>query len=150
MYLESIKNKLGSGKGKVHTGRTESVKRLKRATGGMAASFHGMNPAPVASKMPASQFKKGKRVRSKHAEGDMVPKAVHLGNFSARKISRSETPKRLGENGAGQLKVASRRLGENGAGQLKTAKKPEEHHFLGAMLGAATAIPALIDLFRKK
>jgi len=35
-------------------------------------------------------------------------------------------------------------------GHKKGKMVKREHHFLGALLGAASAIPALIDLFRKK
>jgi hypothetical protein len=34
-------------------------------------------------------------------------------------------------------------------GHKKGKMVKREHHFLGALLGAASAIPALIDLFRK-
>lgn len=98
MYLEHIKSKLGSANAKIHTGKSEVVKRLHRKKGGcitrtrhdmggiaLPPAYSGMTPAPSATKFG-------------HKKGKMVKR---------------------------------------------------EHHFLGALLGAASAIPALIDLFRK-
>jgi hypothetical protein len=109
MYLEHIKSKLGSANAKIHTGKSEVVKRLHRKKGGcitrtrhdmggiaLPPAYSGMTPAPSAGKF-----------------GSPAPSAGVFGHKKGKRVKR-------------------------------------EPHFLGTLLGAASAIPALIDLFRKK
>lgn len=79
MYLEHIKSKLGSPNAKIHTGRSEIVKRLHRKKGGCIKrtkhdmggaalpAYSGYNnmmaPAPSAAKFG---HKKGKMVKREH------------------------------------------------------------------------------------
>jgi hypothetical protein len=91
MYLERIKEKLGSTRASFHTGKSETVKKLAR--------------------------KKGVSVkRSKHAMGGDItpsPAAAKYGHKKGKRVKR-------------------------------------EHHMIGEILGAASAIPAIIDLIRSR
>lgn len=104
MYLEHIKSKLGSANSKIHTGKSEVVKRLHRKKGGCIK-------------------------RTKHdMGGPALPSPAYTGYNNTMTPAPSATK----------------------FGHKKGKMVKREHHFLGALLGAASAIPALIDLFRKK
>jgi hypothetical protein len=103
MYLEHIKSKLGSANAKIHTGKSEVVKRLHRKKGGCIK-------------------------RTKHDMGGLAaPSPAYTGYSNTMAPAPSATK----------------------FGHKKGKMVKREHHFLGALLGAASAIPALIDLFRK-
>jgi hypothetical protein len=144
MYLEQIKKKLGSTNAKVHTGGSTAVTRLKRKTGvpikrtkhamgGPALSdrYHTMRKnVPFTALMEPTTRKTGGPIkRKKHAIGGM--EGMDAGNVP---YSSMMTP----------APAVSKMPHKKG----KRVKR--EHHFLGALLGAASAIPSLIDLFRKR
>ncbi len=129
MYLERIKNKLGSTHAKISTGKSKTVKRLSRKKGGSIK-------------------------RSKHAMGGDVPDNM----MYAMPVDGSELSRKKG----GCIKRAKRVIGgitpSPAAAKLAVVSSPKhkkgkrvkrERHFLGAMLGAASAIPSIIDLVNR-
>ena len=86
MYLERIKNKLGSTNSKISTGNSKTVKKLARKKGGSVkrskhatgGDVYGITPSPAAVKLSPTfrsrstaklgydNHKKGKRVKREH------------------------------------------------------------------------------------
>jgi hypothetical protein len=135
MYLERIKNKLGSTHAKISTGKSKTVKRLARKKGGCIK-------------------------RSKHVMGGNVPSDVSGdtmyamgGDELARKKGGSVKRSKRAMGGitpapyAAKLAPTAAKLGHKKGKRIK-----REKHYIGAMLGAlsaASAIPGIIDLVKK-
>lgn len=133
MYLERIKSKLGSTHAKISTGKSKTVKRLSRKKGGSIK-------------------------RSKHVMGGNVPSDTSGNTMYAMGSNVPELSRKKG----GSIKRAKRVMGgitpSPAAAKLAAVSAPKhkkgkrvkrEHHFLGAMLGAASAIPGIIDLVNR-
>lgn len=124
MYLDHIKNKLGSTNARVHTGKSETVKRLHRKKGGCIK-------------------------RTKHNMGDVIEDDGSLSGLERKNFYK----KALAEHHHSPFAMGGDISPAPAAakyGHKKGKRVKREHHMKGEILAAASAIPAIIDLIKRR